>query len=69
MDASRQSFFFGVFSQEVAAPARQGQGLLPLRQQVTGDTPLGAAGRDRPGPQAAATPVAGATNVAPRLVG
>ena len=68
-DASRQSFFFGIFSQGIAAPTRHGQGLLPLRQQVTGDMPLGAAGRGSPGPQAAATPVAGATNVAPRLVG
>ena len=39
--------------------------LLLLRQKVTGDMPSGWAGCGRSGPQADATPVAGATNVAP----
>ena len=58
-----------LFLKRLQRPRRPGRGFLPLRQQVTGDTPRGAAGRSRPGPRAAATLVAGATNVARRLVG
>ena len=55
--ARRPSLFCGMFYQEVAAPTRHGPALLPLRQQVTGDTPRGGclarqtkpAGRCHPG--------------------
>ena len=41
------------------------EGAAPLRRQVTGDAPPWWAGRGIPGPQAAATTVADATNVTP----
>ncbi len=65
IDASRQDFRCGLCSQEVAERMRDSQGLPALRQKVTGGAPPWGAGRGRPGQQAGATPVAGATNVAP----
>jgi hypothetical protein len=44
---------------------RLGMGLPPLRRKMTGYTPPWTAGRGRLGPSWGATPVAGATNVAP----
>jgi hypothetical protein len=67
--ASRPRFVCGMFSQEVAAPTRHGLALRPLRQEATAATPSWWTGCGRLGPPAAATPVAGATNVAPHLVG
>jgi hypothetical protein len=65
IDASRQDFLCGLFSQEVTERMRDSQGLPALRQKVTGGAPLWDTGRGRPGQQAGATLVAGATNVAP----
>ena len=63
--ASREGGYEGTCHQEVAAPTRQGQGLRPLRRKVSGDPPRWWPGPGVPGAPAAATVVAGATNVAP----
>jgi hypothetical protein len=63
--ASRQGFLLWLFHQEVAEKKRHGKALLPLRRKVTGDEPPWCAGRGIPGQQSDATPVAGATHVAP----
>src|SRR5215813_12662739 len=56
---------FGLVSEEIAGSKGLCTALRPLRQKLTDNLPPGWAGRGRAGPQAAATPVAGATNVTP----
>src|SRR5262249_16667362 len=56
---------FGLVSEEIAGYKGLGTALRPLRQKLTCNLPPGWAGRGRAGPQAAATLVAGATNVTP----
>ena len=55
----------GFFPQEVAVNRGHGKAQPPLRRKVTADAPLWCAGWGRRGPQASATGIADATNVAP----
>ena len=64
-DATRQGLLEGLLSQGVAEHARHGTALLFLRRQVTGNTPPRSGEQGISGPQAGATTVADATNVAP----
>ena len=63
--ANREGGGEGLGPQAVAAHTRLGQGLRPLRRKLPGDPPRWWPGPGVPGAHAAATWVAGATNVAP----
>jgi hypothetical protein len=65
IDASAPGERAGLWRQDVPAPTRSGEGRPLLCRKVSRIAPAEGAGRRRPGAPAPATPVAGATNVAP----